>query len=168
MAKFNPLGIAVLVISDSRDENNDASGALLEKSIVAARHHFIGKVLVPDEKEKITKATEAFCARKEIDVVIATGGTGLTKRDVSFETFTRMYEKEIPGFAMAFYLVSEKTVGLSAVLSRPSAGLVQGKLVFSLPGSPSACRDAWEEILIHLLDRGYEPCSLAQLLPRLK
>lgn len=168
MAAFNPLGIAVLVISDSRDAGSDTSGALLQKSITAAGHRFVEKILVPDEKEKITAATKAFCARKEVDAVIATGGTGLTKRDVSFEAFAALYEKEIIGFAFAFYLASQKTVGLSAVLSRASAGVVQGRLVFSLPGSPGACRDAWDEILLPLLDSTREPCSLAQLIARLQ
>lgn len=163
---FIPLGIAVLIISDSRDDETDLSGALLTEKIIAAKHRLIDKIIVADEKNKIISATKKFCAHKDIDVVIASGGTGLAPRDVSFEAFSTIYEKEITGFSFAFHNVSEKIIGLSAVLSRASAGLVSGRLVFSLPGSPSACADAWDKILIHLLDSRYQPCNLAQVLAR--
>lgn len=163
---FIPLGIAVLIISDSRDDESDLSGALLAEKIISGGHRLIDKTIIVDEKDEIINATKKFCSDKDIDVVIASGGTGLAERDVSFEAFSAIYEKEITGFGFAFHNVSEKTVGLSAVLSRASAGLVSGRLVFSLPGSPSACRDAWDEILIHLLDSSYKPCNLAQILNR--
>lgn len=168
MTNFIPLGISVLIISDSRDEANDKSGALLKEKINGAGHIFIEKIIVADDKKQITTQTKKFCGDEKIDVVIASGGTGLTKRDVSFEAFSSLYEKEITGFSFAFHNVSERTVGLAAVLSRASAGLIGGKLVFSLPGSPSACRDAWDEILVHLLDAQHQPCNLAELLPRIK
>ncbi len=167
MKQFVPLGCAVLIISDSRDEETDSAGALLKEKIKTSGHHVVDKVIVRDDTEKIIHQTKKFCANDAIDVIIASGGTGLTKRDVSFEAFSSLYEKEITGFAFAFHNVSERTVGLAAVLSRASAGLVQGRLVFSLPGSPSACRDAWDGILIHLLDSRHQPCNLAELLERI-
>ncbi len=163
---FIPLAICVLTISDSRTEKNDHSGDLLAERIASAGHQLAERKIVADDIQEITAQTRQWLANKNINVIIATGGTGLTKRDITYEAFSSLYDKEIPGFAFEFHNVSAKNVGLSAIQSRASAGLVGSVCLFSLPGSPNACRDGWDNILRDLLDARYRPCNLVELMPR--
>jgi len=166
--KFTPLSIAVMTISDSRDMASDRSGRLLAEKITSAQHHLAARAIVPDTIQAITQQAQSWIADQTIHAIIATGGTGIAERDVSYEAFSALYEKTIPGFAFAFHQVSMQHVGLAAVLSRASAGLAKGTLIFSLPGSPSACRDAWDEILVFLLDNRTQPCNFVDVLPSMQ
>ncbi len=163
---FIPLAICVLTVSDSRTEETDRSGDLLAERIAAAGHELAERAIVKDDHGAITRQVKRWLADEAINVIIATGGTGLTERDVTFEAFSSLYQKEIPGFAFEFHNVSAQKVGLSAIQSRASAGLVGSVCLFSLPGSPGACRDGWDHILRDLLDARYRPCNLAELMPR--
>ena len=161
------LAIAVMTISDSRSKDNDQSGDLLAQRIEQDQHNLVERAWVKDEIEHITAKARQWINRANIQIIIATGGTGLTKRDVSFEAFSSLYEKTIISFPIAFHQVSDKQIGLASILSRVSAGVANGTLIFSLPGSPNACRDGWDGILSALLNHHYRPCNLAELLPRL-
>ena len=165
---FVPVHIAVLTISDSRDEASDKSGGLLAQFVKNAGHHLIAKTIVRDDKRAIVKQLKTFIRDPKVDVVIATGGTGVTGRDVTPEAFASVYEKEIPGFGELFRMQSYEKIKTSTIQSRASAGVAGGTFLFALPGSPGACRDAWEGILRWQLDIRLRPCNFVELMPRLK
>lgn len=164
---FRPLAIAILTVSDSRTEETDHSGRLLAERARAAGHQLAARLIVPDDAEIIEAQLRAWIENPAIDCVIATGGTGVTGRDVTPEAFLRVYDKEIPGFGEFFRTLSMRSIGLSAIQSRATAGVAGGTLLFALPGSTGACKDGWDEILVHQLDSRYRPCNFAELLPRL-
>jgi len=165
---FHPLHIAVLTISDTRDETSDRSGALLAERIVTAGHRLTGKKIVPDEIDAIRVAVSAWVADPQVDVVITTGGTGFAPRDVTPEAVRPLFRREMDGFAVLFHQASHGTVGLSTLQSRAVAGQAEETFVFCLPGSTGACRDGWDLILGLELDSRYRPCSLAGQVPRLR
>ena len=164
---FVPVQLAVLTISDSRSERTDASGALLVELATAAGHRILAKSIVRDERAEIEAQLRTFIADPAIDAVLATGGTGLTARDVTPEVFHSLYDKQIEGFGELFRWLSHQSIGTSTLLSRATAGVVGGTYMFALPGSPSACRDGWTKILAQQLDIRHRPCNLAELMPRL-
>jgi molybdenum cofactor biosynthesis protein B len=164
---FVPVQIAILTVSDSRSEQDDRSGATLLERAQSAGHSVVRRALVRDDRAAIESTLLEWIADPAIDVVISTGGTGLTGRDVTPEAFRAVFEKEIEGFGELFRFISYKHVGASTIQSRATAGVARGTYLFALPGSPGACRDAWDEILVHQLDRRYRPCNLVELMPRL-
>lgn len=166
--EFIPVRIAVLTVSDSRDLSQDRSGAVLVERIEAAGHTLADRMVVRDERDQITEQLREWIADDEIDVVISTGGTGLTGRDVTVEAHRDVYEKEIDAFGTVFTIVSMKKIGTSAVQSRATGGVANGTYLFALPGSPSACKDAWDGILQYQLDYRHRPCNFVELMPRLR
>ena len=164
---FLPVNIALLTVSDTREEAQDRSGRTLAELATAAGHRVVARRILRDEKDEITAQLKVWIADPEIDVVIATGGTGVTGRDVTPEAFYSVYEKEIPGFGELFRWQSYEKIGTSTIQSRATAGVAGGTYLFALPGSPSACRDAWEGILVHQLDNRFRPCNFVELMPRL-
>lgn len=164
---FIPVRIAVLTVSDSRSLAEDRSGQTLVDRIEKAGHVVADRKILPDERTEIADQLRAWCADKDIDVIISTGGTGLTGRDVTVEAHRDVYEKEIEAFATVFTIVSMKKIGTSAVQSRATGGVAQGTYLFALPGSPGACKDAWDEILVHQLDYRHLPCNFVEIFPRL-
>jgi len=165
---FVPVRIAVLTVSDSRSLAEDRSGQVLVDRIEAAGHLVVHRDIMPDERADIAAKLRAWCDDKGVDVVISTGGTGLTGRDVSVEAHRDVYEKEIEAFSTVFTIVSMKKIGTSAVQSRATGGVAQGTYLFALPGSPGACKDAWDEILVHQLDYRHLPCNFVEIFPRLE
>ena len=164
---FIPVRIAVLTVSDTRALADDKSGQTLVDRIAAAGHHLADRKIIRDERELIADQLRAWCADDAVDVVISTGGTGLTGRDVTVEAHRDVYEKEIDAFGTIFTIVSMQKIGTSAVQSRATAGVAQGTYLFALPGSPGACRDAWDEILGRQLDFRHRPCNFVEIMPRL-
>lgn len=164
---FVPVRIAVLTVSDTRTIETDRSGALLEERIRGAGHELVERRIVRDEESALIEQLERWIAEPEIEVILATGGTGVTGRDVTPEAFHAVYDKEIPGFGELFRMLSYEKIGTSTIQSRATAGVAKGTYLFALPGSPSACRDAWDEILVYQLDIRLRPCNFAELLPRL-
>ena len=164
---FLPVNIAVLTVSDSRDEASDKSGKTLAELIEAAGHKLAAKRIVKDDQGAIVAQLNTWIADPSIDVVISTGGTGVTGRDVTPEAFHAVYEKEIAGFGEIFRMVSYQKIGTSTIQSRATAGVAGGTYLFALPGSPGACRDGWE-IIAPQLDNRHRPCNLVELMPRLK
>ena len=165
---FQPVHIAVLTVSDTRGEEEDRSGPILVERATRAGHQVVRRERVTDDQARIEQMLRACIDDPNVDVVISTGGTGVTGRDVTPEAFRAVYEKEIEGFGELFRWISLKHVGTSTIQSRATAGVVQGKYLFALPGSPGACKDAWDEILVHQLDIRYRPCNFVELMPRLK
>ena len=165
---FLPVQIALLTVSDTRTLDDDKSGNTLAELIARDGHRVARRQIVRDDQAAIVTQLEAWIADPEIDVVISTGGTGVTGRDVTPEAFQSVFEKEIPGFGEIFRWLSWQKVGTSTIQSRATAGVAHGTYLFALPGSPSACRDAWEDILKHQLDNRYRPCNLVELMPRLE
>jgi molybdopterin adenylyltransferase len=165
---FLPVNIAVLTISDTRGEAEDKSGRTLVEMIQRDGHKIAAKAIVKDEVAAIVQRLRAWIADPAIDVVIATGGTGLTGRDVTPEAFRQVYEKEIEGFGELFRQISFAKVKTSTIQSRATGGVAKGTYLFALPGSPGACRDGWEEILRWQLDSRHRPCNLVELMPRLQ
>ena len=165
---FLPVNIALLTVSDTRGEADDRSGNILAELAGGAGHHIAQRRIVKDDKAAITAQLNAWIADPEIDVVIATGGTGVTGRDVTPEAFHSVYEKEIAGFGELFRWLSFEKIGTSTIQSRATAGVAGGTYLFALPGSPGACRDAWEGILAHQLDNRFRPCNFVELMPRLQ
>jgi molybdopterin adenylyltransferase len=165
--QFVPLKIAVLTISDTRALADDKSGATLAERIAKAGHTLADRAIVPDEVEKIRARVKAWIADPAIDVVITTGGTGFTGRDVTPEALEPLFEKRMDGFATLFLMVSHAKIGTSAIQTRATAGVAGATYIFCLPGSPGACRDAWDEILVHQLDYRYRPCNFVEIMPRL-
>ena len=165
---FHPLRIAVLTVSDTRDEESDKSGALLIERLTGAGHELAGKVIVADDVEAIRSQVRAWAEDGQIDVIISTGGTGFAPRDVTPEAIKPLCRREMDGFAVLFHQASHGTVGLSTLQSRAFAGQIGDTFIFCLPGSTGACRDGWDLVLRDELDSRYRPCSLAGLVPRLK
>jgi molybdenum cofactor biosynthesis protein B len=164
---FVPLKIAVLTVSDTRASADDKSGATLAERIRAASHVLAERAIVRDDVKSIRQRLKEWIDDKFIDVIITTGGTGFTGRDVTPEAAEPLFEKRMEGFATMFLLVSERKIGTSAIQTRATAGVANATFIFCLPGSPGACKDAWDEILVHQLDYRYRPCNFVELLPRL-
>jgi molybdenum cofactor biosynthesis protein B len=164
---FVPLKIAVLTVSDTRKLEDDKSGGTLAERIEKAGHTVAARAIVTDDVEKIRAQMRSWIADPAIDVVISTGGTGFTGRDVTPEAAEPLFEKRMDGFSTAFHLVSHAKIGSSTIQSRATAGVANSTFIFCLPGSPGACRDAWDEILVHQLDYRYRPCNFVELMPRL-
>lgn len=165
--EFLPIRIAVLTVSDTRDLAEDRSGQVLVDRIEKAGHIVAARMILRDERIEIADQLRAWAADPDIDVVISTGGTGLTGRDVTVEAHRDVYEKEIDAFGTVFTIVSMKKIGTSAVQSRATGGVASGTYMFALPGSPGACKDAWDEILEYQLDYRHRPCNFVEILPRL-
>jgi molybdenum cofactor biosynthesis protein B len=164
---FIALRIAVLTVSDTRSFDDDKSGATLVERIEKAGHSVAARAIVTDDVEKIRAQVRAWIADPGIDVVISTGGTGFTGRDVTPEAVEPLFEKRMDGFATLFLIVSHAKIGTSAIQTRATAGVASATYIFCLPGSPGACRDAWDEILLHQLDYRYRPCNFVEIMPRL-
>ena len=165
--RFVPLKIAVLTISDTRSIKDDKSGAVLTQRIVAAGHLVAERSIVTDEIEAIRARVKAWIEDPVIDVVITTGGTGFTGRDVTPEAVEPLFEKKMDAFSALFLVISFPKIGTSAIQSRATAGVANSTYIFCLPGSPGACTDAWDEILVHQLDYRYGPCNFVEIMPRL-
>ena len=165
--EFIPVRIAVLTVSDSRSLDEDRSGQVLVERIAAAAHELADRDILPDERPLIADRLRRWIADPAVDVVISTGGTGLTGRDVTVEAHRDVYEKEIDAFGTVFTIVSMQKIGTSAVQSRATGGVAGGTYLFALPGSPGACKDAWDEILGRQLDFRHRPCNFVEILPRL-
>ena len=165
--KFISLNISVFVISDTRNERSDKSGKVLEDLITKSGHKIFEKKFIQDDKKLIVKELNSSIINNPINVVVLTGGTGLTGRDSTPEAVKAVIEKEIPGFGEIFRFISYKKIGTSSLQSRAIGGVAKNKFIFALPGSPSACKDAWEEILKYQLDSRTKPCNLVELIPRL-
>ncbi len=165
--EFVPVRIAVLTVSDSRSLAEDRSGQVLVDRIEAAGHILADRRILPDERDQIADQLRAWVANPQIDVAISTGGTGLTGRDVTVEAHRDVYEKEIDAFGTVFTIVSMQKIGTSAVQSRATGGVAGGTYLFALPGSPGACKDAWDEILGRQLDYRHRPCNFVEIFPRL-
>lgn len=164
---FVPMRIAVLTVSDTRTPDTDTSGDTLADRIVAAGHGIAARLIVPDDRANIAAQLRLWIADPRVDVILSTGGTGLTGRDVTVEAHRDVYEKEIEAFATVFTIVSMQKIGTSAVQSRATGGVSGGTYLFALPGSPGGCRDAWDEILQWQFDYRHRPCNFVEILPRL-
>ncbi|MBY6092436.1 molybdenum cofactor biosynthesis protein B [Maritimibacter alkaliphilus] len=164
---FIPVRIAVLTVSDTRSLADDRSGDTLVARIEAAGHHLAARTILRDDRAAIADQLRTWISDKEIDVILSTGGTGLTGRDVTVEAHRDVYEKEIEAFATVFTIVSMKKIGTSAVQSRATGGVAGGTYLFALPGSTGACKDAWDEILVHQFDYRHKPCNFVEIFPRL-
>ena len=165
---FIPVRIAVLTVSDTRGPAEDKSGHVLCDMIRAAGHEVATRAIVRDEIEGIRAKVQGWIDDPEVDVVISTGGTGFTGRDVTPEAVKPLFEKEIDGFSTVFHMISFGKVATSTIQSRACGGLAKGTYVFCLPGSPGACKDAWNGILVHQLDNRHRPCNLVEIMPRLE
>ena len=165
---FHPLRIAVLTISDTRTEETDTSGALLVSRLQDAGHELAAMVIVPDDVEAIRGKVREWVHDENVDLIISTGGTGFTPRDVTPEAVKPLFRREMDGFSVVFHQASLGTVGVSTLQSRAFAGQIDDTFVFCLPGSTGACRDGWDHVLALELDSRYRPCSLAGQIPRLR
>ena len=165
--EFRSVNIAILTVSDTRTSTTDKSGAFLSNAVVDAGHNVIHKLIVRDEIIDIKNVLVSWSMSSDTDVIISTGGTGLTKRDVSVEAHSQVYEKEITAFSSMFAAISMAKIGTSALQSRACAGVRNGTYLFALPGSPSACRDAWENLLKPQFDYRHLPCNFVEIMPRL-
>ena len=165
---FHALRVAVLTVSDTRDEKSDKSGALLVERLTAAGHELAGRAIVRDEVEAIRAQVSAWVGAPDVDLVITTGGTGFSPRDVTPEAVRPLFRREMDGFSVLFHQASFGTVGLSTLQSRAFAGQIEDTFIFCLPGSTGACRDGWDLVLAQELDSRYRPCSLAGQIPRLR
>ena len=166
--QFIPIRIAVLTISDTRTLENDVSGQTLADRVAAAGHHLSARKIVKDDVRAIRHVVRDWTNRDDIDVIISTGGTGLTGRDVTIEAMRPLFEKEIDGFGTLFHMVSFPKIGTSTIQSRATAGVMKGKYIFCLPGSPGACKDGWDQILKAQLDYTHMPCNFVEIMPRLE
>jgi len=164
---FIPIRIAVVTVSDTRTPQTDKSGDTLAERIGTAGHHIADRQIVKDDVRAIRTLVRRWLKRSDIDVIISTGGTGLTGRDVTVEAMRALFEKEIEGFGVAFHMISFEKIGVSTVQSRATAGVAKGKYIFCLPGSPGACRDGWDGILKSQLDYRHMPCNFIEIMPRL-
>ncbi len=165
---FRPLRVAVLTVSDSRGLDEDKSGAVLLERLAAAGHHVVDRRILRDDQGAIEAQFRAWIADPGVEVVITTGGTGVTGRDITPEALHAVIEKHVPGFGELFRAQSYEKIGTSSLQSRADAGVANGTYLFVVPGSPGACRDAWDGILVHQLDIRHRPCNFAELLPRLR
>jgi molybdenum cofactor biosynthesis protein B len=163
---FQPLNIAVLTVSDTRTPETDTSGDTLAARIEAAGHTLAARAIIRDKKKEVRKQVRQWTEDESIDVIITTGGTGLTGRDVTVEAVTPLFDKAIDGFSVLFHLVSIESVGTSTIQSRACAGLAGETLIFCLPGSTGAVKDGWDKILAHQLDSRHKPCNFAEIMPR--
>jgi molybdenum cofactor biosynthesis protein B len=166
-APFTSVRVAVLTISDTRDEESDTSGHLLAERVTAAGHELAGKDIVADDIDAIRTRIKSWTLSGGVDAIVTTGGTGLTGRDVTPEAIEPLFDKRIDGFSMVFHLVSYQSVGLSTLQSRALAGLIDGVFVFCLPGSNGAVRDGWDKVIAAQLDSRHRPCNMVELMPRL-
>lgn len=166
--EFIPVRIAVLTVSDTRKLEDDRSGQVLVDRLGEAGHVLAARKIIPDERAEIAEQLRAWVADPEVDVVISTGGTGLTGRDVTVEAHRDVYEKEIEAFGTVFTWVSMQKIGTSAVQSRATGGVAGGTYLFALPGSPGACKDGWDEILSKQFDYRHRPCNFVEIMPRLE
>ncbi|PWE28306.1 molybdenum cofactor biosynthesis protein B [Pararhodobacter marinus] len=164
---FIPVRIAVLTVSDTRRLEDDRSGDVLVERLTADGHQLAGRMILPDERALIAQQLRQWIDDEGVDVILSTGGTGLTGRDVTVEAHRDVYEKEIEAFATVFTMVSMQKIGTSAVQSRATGGVAGGTYLFALPGSPGACKDAWDEILHWQLDFRHRPCNFVEIMPRL-
>ena len=164
---FVPLNIAVLTVSDTRSLADDKSGTTLADRLTAAGHTLAARDIVTDDVEAIRAIVRTWIADPGIDAIITTGGTGFTGRDVTPEAIEPLFEKRMDGFTTLFLMVSHAKIGTSAIQTRATAGVAGATYIFCLPGSPGACRDGWDEILVHQLDYRYRPCNFVELMPRL-
>lgn len=165
--EFIATRIAVLTVSDTRQLDQDKSGQTLVDRLQQAGHTLVDRKIIADERDEIADQLRVWIADPDVDVVISTGGTGLTGRDVTVEAHRDVYEKEIDAFGTVFTIVSMQKIGTSAIQSRATAGVAGGTYLFALPGSPGACRDAWDEILEKQLDFRHRPCNFVEIMPRL-
>jgi len=165
---FLPINIAIVTISDTRDLDNDKSGDVLAQRIENSGHNIIARKIVKDDFKQITQLFQSLINNEKIDVVISTGGTGLTGRDITPEVMKTLFEKSIDGFGEMFRWLSYSKIGTSALQSRALAGVTNGTYIFCLPGSPSACKDGWDDILVHQLDIRHKPCNFVEIMPRLQ
>ena len=163
---FKPVNIAVMTVSDTRTEKDDKSGDLIAKMLTEDGHNLSDKAIVKDDVDAIRSRIREWIANDDIDVVITTGGTGFTGRDITPEAVKPLYEKEIEGFSTLFHMLSYDKVGTSTIQSRACAGLTGATLIFSVPGSPGACKDAWAGILKFQLDIRHRPCNFIEIMPR--
>ena len=166
-AKGKSVNIAVLTVSDTRTKENDKSGDTLVERLKNAGHLLVEKRIVKDELSLLKETLKEWIDSPKVDVIIATGGTGVTGRDVTPEAFESLYEKAIPGFGELFRSLSYKNIKTSTMQSRATAGVANGTFLFALPGSTGACKDAWDMIIVHQLDSNHKPCNLVELMPRL-
>ena len=166
--EFVPVRIAVLTVSDTRTLADDTSGEVLVERLLDAGHVLAARGIVTDDRGAIVARLRQWCADPAVDVILTTGGTGLTGRDVTVEAHREVYEKEIEAFGTVFAMVSLGKIGTSAVQSRACGGVARGKYLFALPGSPGACRDGWDEILKGQLDYRHKPCNFVEIMPRLE
>ena len=162
------VNIALLTVTDTRTLKNDKSGSILVNKIAKAKHNLIDRKICKDNKKDIKKILKKWLNKKKIDVIITTGGTGLTGRDITPEAIDEIADKHIPGFGEIFRMISLGTVGTSSIQSRACAVLAKGKYIFALPGSSGGVTDAWDKILVYQLDINHKPCNFVELLPRLK
>ena len=165
---FIPVTISLLTISDTRSKEDDKSGNLLENKVLESGHILFDRKIVRDDISEIKKTSKDWIENPDVEIIISTGGTGLTGRDVSPEAFRQIFDKEIEGFGELFRYLSFKKIGTSTIQSRAIAGVSNGTYIFVLPGSPSACKDAWDDILSHQLDYRHKPCNFVEIMPRLK
>ncbi len=165
---FLPVRIAVLTVSDSRDLASDISGATLAEMLTNDGHELAERSVVPDDRGAIRGQVQGWIQDPSVDVVITTGGTGFTGRDITPEAIKPLFEKEIDGFAILFHMISYRTIATSTIQSRACGGLAHGTYIFCLPGSPGACRDAWNEILKWQFDNRHRPCNFVEIMPRLE
>lgn len=164
---FKPVRIAVLTVSDTRDEESDTSGALLADRVISSGHELAARSWVKDDVDQIRQRISGWIGDISIDVVVSTGGTGLTGRDVTPEAVRPLFDKEIEGFQFLWHRISHESVGLSTMQSRACAGVANGTFIFCLPGSNGACRDGWDKIIRWQLDNRHMPCNLVEIMPRL-
>ena len=165
---FVPLNIAVMTVSDTRDAESDTSGRLLAERISRDSHTLAGRAWVRDDVDEIQNQAKRWIEDSAVDVIVSTGGTGLTGRDVTPEALRPLFDKTIEGFETIWHTISFQSVGLSTMQSRACAGLAKGTLIFALPGSNGACKDGWDKLIRWQLDRRYRPCNLAELIPRFR
>ena len=163
---FKPVTVAVLTVSDTRTRENDTSGDILEARIEAAGHKVTGREIVRDTIEGVRAQLQSWMDNPDVDVIISTGGTGLTGRDITVEAVTPLFDKVIDGFSVVFHQESFKTIGLSTLQSRACAGLAQGTIIFCLPGSNGAVKDGWDKVIAAQLDNRHRPCNMIDLMPR--
>jgi molybdenum cofactor biosynthesis protein B len=164
---FKPVKVAVLTISDTRDEESDTSGALLADRVTQAGHELADRAIVADDVAAIRDQVKAWVASGAVEAIVTTGGTGLTGRDVTPEALEPLFDKKIDGFSVIFHLVSYQSVGLSTLQSRATAGIIGGVFVFCLPGSNGAVKDGWDKVVAAQLDSRHGPCNMVELMPRL-
>ena len=167
LKSFIPVRIALLTVSDTRSLVDDKSGSVLAERVETSGHKVVSRKLLRDDRRDIRLQLETWVNSETVDVIISTGGTGLTGRDVTVEAHRDIYEKEIEAFSIIFSIVSMKKIGTSAIQSRSTAGVAGGTYLFALPGSPGACKDAWDEILVKQLDFRHQPCNFVEIMPRL-